>query len=171
MKNAYLAIGLLIMCFLTACVKEPSSDYNLNAWDSTFLKKTAIGNTAEIQAGMLAAQKGTSLEIRGFGEAMVAEHTQAQNDLKKVGESVHFPIADTVDAEHLELMMLLNSLSGREFDSAYIHSQVVDHRKTKTLFEEELSYGKNRNVVDYANIYAPHIQVHLTTAESIASKY
>lgn len=169
MKNVFLVGMLLASAALFSCDKDDDDNIDeLNKTDRTFITKVAIGNTTEVQAGSLAASKATNPGIKAYGEMMVAEHTLAQADLKRVGSQVGVAVADTVDAEHKALMQLLNSLSGREFDSTYINSQVADHEKTEMIFQAELNDGDNDSVQAYANKYLPHIQLHLQKADSLA---
>ncbi|MBD0299341.1 MAG: DUF4142 domain-containing protein, partial [Nitrososphaera sp.] len=145
MKRFYVLATLAAVCLLSACDKfndffdHGNNGNTLNATDKMFMTKVAIGNTAEIQAGALAASKATDPAVKSFGQAMVVEHTQAQKDLKAVGAKVNFPVADTVDPAHKALIMTLSSLSGRAFDSAYIHSQVRDHEMTYAIFQQDLN--------------------------------
>ncbi len=176
MKHLYLIGSLAVLCLLSACDKlshffDDGSNNNLNVTDKTFVIKTAIGNTAEVQAGQLAATKAINPVVKSFGQLMVSEHTQAQNDLKVVGAKVGIQVADTVDAQHRALITMLNSLSGRAFDSAYIKSQVMDHQQTYAIFQLELQAGKNPDVKSYAQKYLPHIEAHLQAAQSIAQNY
>jgi putative membrane protein len=115
----------------------------------------------------LAAINGNNPAVQSFGALMSTEHTQAQTVLKNVGASVNITVNDSIDPVHAALMTRLNSLSGGSFDTAYINSQVMDHQNTLTLFQREISSGNNVTVKNYANQYLPHIQMHLSKADSI----
>ena len=80
--------------FITAAVEalvltasDRDDENELNGTDREFVRMAAISNTAEIQAGQLAASKGTSLIVNAYGCHMVTEHGTAQTDLKKQGIS------------------------------------------------------------------------------------
>lgn len=123
---------------------------------------------AEIMAGQLAATKGNSSDVRSFGQMMVTEHGQAQSDLQTLASNVGVTLPDSVDAEHQALMARLNALTGYSFDTAYINSQVKDHQKTLTIFQSELTDGRKQEVINYASLYLPRIQMHLQKADSIS---
>lgn len=169
MKKVFLPVSLAVV-LLSACDKDDNDNNQTgnNSTDQMFVQMAAVSNTAEIQAGQLAVTKGNTPMVRAFGQSMVMEHGMAQNDLKTVGANIGMSVQDTVDAEHRALMTRLNSLSGMAFDTAYMNSQVKDHLKTLTLFQTEIYGGANQRVVNYANTYAPHIQMHLQRADSIA---
>jgi putative membrane protein len=171
-----LATKSLIACAalsmtLFACSKDDDNTNSnvLNSTDSTFIMHVALGNSAEVEAGTLAASNGEEPGIKSFGQMMVTDHTTAQGDLKTVGTTVGVAVKDSVDAEHTTLMETLNGLSGREFDSTYIINQIADHQKTVADFQTELSSGNRSEVKDFANKYLPKIQMHLEKADSIAT--
>ncbi|TDH21437.1 DUF4142 domain-containing protein [Segetibacter sp. 3557_3] len=151
---------------LVSCSKD---DKDLNDTDRQFMVQASLSNTAEIGAGTMASTKATSPIVKAFAMSMVAEHTTAQNDLKNRGNSVGNPVRDTLDPAHVALALQLNSLSGRAFDSVYMHSQVADHIATITFFQNEQSNGQHRDILGYANTYRPHIEMHRSRADSIAT--
>ena len=154
---------------LISCDKNDDNDNELNAQDHTFLVQASLGNTAEVGAGMLASTKGDSSAIRAFGQMMSTDHTQAQTDLKATGTNVGVNVTDTIDATHAALLVTLNGLSGRAFDSVYIVNQITDHQTTIAAFQAELNSGSHSQVLNFANTYLPKIQMHLQKADSIAT--
>jgi putative membrane protein len=170
MKKFFIWGGLAMMGFLTACDKNDDKNNNttVNSTDQMFMTNVAMGNSAEIMAGQLAASKSTNTSVKNFGQLMVTEHTQAKTDLQTVANGIGMTLSDSVDAEHRALMTRLNSLSGRSFDTAYMNSQVMDHQKTLTIFQTENSSGNNQSVRNYSNTYTPHIQMHLRMADSLS---
>lgn len=170
MKKVFLMGGLALVV-LAACNKDKeNTNDDVSSTDQQFLTQVSIGNNAEIMAGQLAATKGTNAGVKAFGQMMVTEHGMAQSDLQTLASRLGQTLPDTVDAEHQMLMTRLNTLSGYSFDTAYINSQVKDHQKTITLFQNEISDGNSDSVQNYATKYLPHIQMHLQTADSLSSK-
>jgi putative membrane protein len=161
-------VGLSIFSFV-ACEKNNDDDLNDN--DRTFMTMASISNTAEVGAGTLAMNKATNAAVRAYGMSMVAEHSLAQSELNNLGASIGHAVKDTLDPFHVTLMAQLNAMAGRAFDSAYIHSQVADHQLAITLFTQEQQNGRHVDVKGYANKYLPHLQMHLTRADSIARAY
>jgi putative membrane protein len=157
-----LAAGVLF----SGCDKDDDENESNNT-DRNFVKMAAIANSAEVLAGQLAATKGTDPLVTSFGQMMVSEHTLAQNELKTNAGSQGFAVADTVDPAHQAIMARLNTLTGYEFDTAYMNSQVKDHLNTLTLFQTEVYGGRNESIKGYAIKYAPHIQMHLIKADSV----
>lgn len=166
MKKVILMGSLLAVVF-TACDKDEDDNSTLNSTDQMFITQVAIGNTAEVQAGQLAAAKGTNAGVKAFGQMMATEHSQAQTELKNIGTSAGINVKDSVDPAHQLLVQRLSTLTGKSFDTAYINSQVVDHQNTLNIFQTEISSGNNQNVKSYAGKYLPNIQLHYNKADSI----
>ena len=161
--------GCLIACSLVSCSED--DDDQLNSQDRTFLTQASISNNAEVGAATLASTKATNGAVKAFAMHMLAEHTTAQNDLKNLGANVGNAVRDTLDPAHVTLAQQLSAMSGRAFDSAYIHTQVSDHQATITFFQNEQSGGQHDDVKRYADTYLPHIQSHYQRADSIAKAY
>ena len=172
MKKLIYALGMMSGLAFSACSKTDITDKIVNKIDLNYLDQASISNTAEVDAGTLAATKATNLEVKKFAQFMVMEHTMAQSVLKDVGVRIGRVIKDTIDPAHVALKMrLLNLPAGRIFDSVYIHSQVTDHDVTIMNFRMEQTNGLNKHVINYANTFWPHIVMHRESADSIANAY
>lgn len=141
---------------------------NLEDADETFVEKAALSNMTEIDFANLALTNAQHDSVRAFAQHMTEEHSTAQNELKTMAdkfEDVDWPTE--MDQQHQQLKQQLMSLSGYQFDSAYMQSQVNDHQAALNLFNTEKNNGKNSDVKGYANKYQPHIQDHLDMADSV----
>lgn len=100
---------------------------------------------------------------------MIADHTSAQEDLKKVAADLRHNLPGDTDAAHKAKAALLMSLSGSRFDSTYIHMMVEGHNKAIQLHESEAQAGSNGNVKRYASDKLQVIRHHKMMADSIAN--
>jgi putative membrane protein len=141
-----------------AVVSEQDEDFAMNA---------SYSNRAEIELGELASTKATNESVRAFAEMMVEHHTMAQNQLKEIASDLNIAIPDTLDAAHQTLQAQLSDMSGYQFDSAYIRSQVMDHELAQQLMETEMEEGENDSLVSYATQTLPIINQHLEEALEI----
>lgn len=160
--------GALVLT-LASCTKEKEPDWNPT--DDKFLEMAAYGNYNEIEAGMLDTSKASDASVRNFGKMMIMDHRDAQEELKRLAKDKKEDLPSGADDAHKALMQQLSALSGRAFDSAYIHSQVKDHKAVIQLFEEELRDGKDRDLKNYAGKYLPAIQMHLHHADTISNRF
>ena len=175
-KTLAFAACLVSSVALVSCERDNDDDgkdneTKLNDTDRHFMLKTSISNTAEVGTATLALNRANNPAVLAFAQQMIAEHTVAQVELKALGVRVGYPVKDTLDPRNRAILDQLQALSGRAFDSVYIHTQVVSHQATLANFENELDNGRNSNVKDYASKYRPHIEHHLEEAETIATTY
>jgi putative membrane protein len=96
---------------------------------SEFIQKMAVGGMAEVQMGKLATQHAASAEVKEFGQMMVKDHTQANNQLKQVASQLNVQLPKTLDKEHQDLADRLSKLKGAEFDREYMDAMVKDHKE------------------------------------------
>ncbi|MDP4214510.1 MAG: DUF4142 domain-containing protein [Bacteroidota bacterium] len=137
--------------------------------DPSFLSRASQANLAEIEAGKLAAYKGTSAVVKKYGQKMVADHTTAQAELVALAKKENTTIPKEPDPEHQALKEQLASLSGNAFDSAYIKSQLTDHQAAVSLFTEELTTGTDPDAIAYAKKYLPRLKMHLNMIQKADS--
>jgi putative membrane protein len=168
MKTTHFLFGTLVIA-AASCNKVKEPDWN--STDDKFLKMAAYGNHNEIEAGALDTSKATDRSVKEFGRMMIMDHMDAQDELKRIAKDKDEDIPSEADAAHKALMQQMSSMSGRAFDSMYIHSQVKDHKEVISLFQEEISKGKDQDLKDYANKYLPGIQMHLHRADTTANRF
>lgn len=168
--------GMMWMSLLAASLcwigcDDDDDDDSLAQQDRTYIEQASMGNRAEIELGEIAAARSTTPEVQAFGQRMVAEHQPAQNELRSLADDkdVESNFKNELDAQHQTLKTQLLTLTGYQFDTAYMNSQVRDHQKMITLFESQINSGNDQQVKAYANKYLPHIQMHLTEATTIAN--
>lgn len=165
-----LFFGFIASTLFFSCEKNKNSNEEaLSTQDHNFIMQAAMSNAAEIQAGRLADSTADSSSIRAFGARLANDHLQAQNDLKSLGIEVNVNVSDSADSNHMMILDTLRGLTGRAFDSAFIMNQIMDHNKAINDYQAEVSSGNKTSVMNYASKYLPTLQMHLNTADSIAT--
>lgn len=129
--------------------------------DRAFVINASFSNRAEIELGELASERATNESVRAFAEMMVEDHTTAQNQLEEIASDLNIATPDTLDAVHQAIYAQLSALSGYQFDSAYIRSQVLDHELAQEIMQTQIDEGKNERLVGYASQKLPIINQHL----------
>ncbi len=168
---------LIAGCFVAAaailsCKKEDNNVTNvLNDADKNFILLAGICNFSQLKTAEVAISKTTDTVVLSFAQRMLMEHTKAQNDLKTMGTVVGFTVTDTTDAAHAATIAQLDTLTGRTFDSAYIHTRLLDYPATINFYTDELKNGQQLNVKAYANTILQNIQTDYQSADSIASAF
>ena len=114
--------------------------------DKMFLRRTAEGSIADVKFGQLGAEKGSSDDVKAFGSKMVTDHTQLSSDLKPIADQMGIRLPKEMNKDDKASYDKLASLSGDEFDKAFILAMLEDHRKGWRAFREE-SMGTNDPVL------------------------
>ena len=137
--------------------------------DESFYKNAAEGGMAEVDAGRLAQEKGSSQAVKNFAAMMVKDHSAANQKLQSVAASqdVKLPTSPSLvqQAKAKELKMK----SGDSFDKAYIKDQIKAHEDTVALFQKEIDSGKDASAQQFASATLPTVQAHLNKINQIAA--
>jgi putative membrane protein len=149
---------------------QSSSSEKLSAADRHFIQRAAEGNQAEVELGKLATEKGSSQDVKQFGQKMVDDHSKAKQELQQIASEKHVRLPDGLSAKNLGTKTHLQKLSGKQFDQAYMHNMVADHTKDVSEFQRETISAKDPEVKSYAQNTLPTLQDHLKMAKQIAPK-
>jgi putative membrane protein len=135
--------------------------------DSAFLQKAAQSNLAEIEAGQLAVQYALNPQVQRFGERMVQDHSQANDKLKTVAESVGVQLPTEPSNADMQEVSKLKSLRGQQFDHAYGRAALKDHHMDVKEYEHVAKTAKSPEVRAYAEQMLPTLKEHLASAERL----
>jgi len=105
--------------------------------DKMFLRKAAEGGIAEVKLGQLAVQKGSSDDVKAFGQKMVDDHTKLNLEIAQVADSMGVMLPKSMNKEDQAEYDKLNALSGNDFDIEYLTFMVKDHHNDLHAFRME----------------------------------
>lgn len=143
---------------------------SLQSADRRFVMEAARGNTAEVELGQLAADKGSSDAVKQFGKRMVDDHGKANAKLKQVAEKKGITFPTDLDSKHKQLHDRLAKLSGADFDKAYANEMVKDHKKDVADFKRQANSGKDPDVKAWAGQTLPTLEEHLKQAQDVQAQ-
>jgi putative membrane protein len=179
---------------ITACAKKDSGAVDTTAASSTVSVDTSAmagsattsgtwadanifalldeANMADSAAGALAATKGTSSAVRDFGRRMTRDHhtlrAKGEALAKKLKITPTPPGDDNLVADAQKNMDNLNSTAkGKDFDKAYVDSEVDVHKKVLDLATKAMGQAQSTELKNLIQQAAPVIKGHLDLAESI----
>jgi putative membrane protein len=135
--------------------------------DATFVMNAAKGGMAEVELGKLAAEKGSSVDVRNFGQRMVDDHSKAGDELKAIAQRKNIAWPTGIDAKEKALHDRLSKLSGDAFDQAYMQAMLDGHRKVANEVRTESRTGSDPDVKAWATQTLPTVEEHLRQAEVI----
>jgi len=170
MKKGIITFLLLSLSILS-CNKNVTSPNDINQADRDFIFHGSFANAGELGISALADTVSTDSTIMDFAGYMVTQHTSIEQIFSSLADNFSYYTADSLNAENLALQQQLLTLSGREFDSVYIHSRVKNHTDMIAIFTDEKNNGLSPHLKTFADSVLPVLQMHLSMADSLAQKY
>jgi putative membrane protein len=138
--------------------------------DKMFVKKALEGGMAEVQLGQLALQKSNNDDVKQFAQRMVDDHTKMGEQMKPIAQQIGVTIPDAPSKKDQATLARLQTLSGADFDKAYMKDMVKDHKADLNDFKTEAQSGSSPAVKDAASKGSKVISEHLQLAEQINQK-
>jgi putative membrane protein len=142
---------------------------NVNDSDKKFMTEAASGGMMEVEAGQLAAQSASSDRVKAFGNMMVQDHTNANNELKALASQKNVMLPDSMMAEHRDHITMLKKKTGKEFDKAYMSMMVTDHNEDVNKFQVNANNAADADLKGFASKTLPVLRKHLDSAKAINS--
>jgi putative membrane protein len=143
---------------------------SLDTTDKEFVVKAAQGGMAEVMLGQMASSKGTSPDVKNFGNRMVSDHGKANDELKQLAQNKGMALPGDVDKETKKFADRLSKTSGKDFDKEYINNMVDDHEKDVNEFEKASKNAKDPDLRAWAAKTLPTLQDHLKMAKDTKAK-
>ena len=140
--------------------------------DATIVAIFDAANTADIETGKLAAERGHSQEVRDFGEMLVHDHTmvrqQGRDLAAKLGVTPTAPADDAGARAHAEAMATLQATQGADFDRAFLEHEVKFHRDVIDAVQSTLLPAiENAELEALVVKVAPAFNAHMLAAENM----
>ena len=129
-----------------------------------FLIVASIKNLQEVSAGQQAVQKAKNAEVRAFGQMMIKDHGQAEQQLLALAKirNINLPPAATGGIKP-DLLLA----GAANFDSAFVHAMSSGHGNTVAMFENYATTGKDPAVRAWALQMLPTLKMHLEHIKTI----
>lgn len=115
-----------------------AANNELGFGDKDFVEDQLAAGTAEIELGKLATQKGSTAEVKQFGQMMIDDHTRAGNELKQAVSRFNVTAPAGLEGDHKDLHERLSKLQGAEFDREYMQAMVENHREVVDQLESRV---------------------------------
>jgi putative membrane protein len=135
-----------------------------------FVRKAAMGDLYEIEAGKIAIEKGQSEAVKQFGQQMVDAHTKSSEELKAIvtAEKLDVSFRDKLGHRHQKYVDALNEAKPEAFDRIYVNQQVRTHAKAAELFDAYAEGGDNGALKQFAANALPTIKEQRRAAKKLA---
>lgn len=124
-----------------------------------FLTKSAQVSQAEIKMGQLAQQRGTSPQVKDLGAKLVSDHENLYNQTKQVASSQNITVPSQPSQAQMQEYNRLASLSGTQFDRAFLQAQERDHMKAVRMYQKG-AQSSNPQIAQLSQNAIPIMQQH-----------
>jgi putative membrane protein len=140
--------------------------------DPTIVAIFDAANTADIETGTLAAERGQSKEVRDFGAMLARDHRQVRQqgrDLaKRLGVTPTPPKDDQGARDHAAASPRLRALRGAAFDRAFLAHEAAYHKAVIDAMQSTLLPAiRNAEVRALVVKVAPAFEAHMLAAQNI----
>jgi putative membrane protein len=155
------AILILVTVFeILACGDRKGKNYNNEALADNakvFVQTAHEAGLAEIQLSQLALKQSKDTSITLMAKRIIADHTDADAQLKKIAGEAKIALSDTLTTIHNEALNSLKTKSDTAFDKAYSQIMVNDHEKAIKLFNAAIESTEG-DVQNFAKGTLPKLQ-------------
>jgi putative membrane protein len=150
------AAGMVnVMCGLPLLAAEQASDN-----DRAFVAKVSQGGLYEVEAGRVAAMRGTVPVVKDFGLLESQDHEGVNGGLKHIAGMTGVTIAPGLNAEFSQRLAKLKAVPAAQFDSYYVADMKQIHNNDEGLFAQEAQDG-SQAYKQFAHDTAVLVKAHL----------
>lgn len=140
--------------------------------DANVLAMLDVINLSEIDSADLAKQKASSEQVRIFASRILNQHTAMMQETRQLAQQINVDpkmpaLASTVGERHQETMEELRSMSGADFDHAYLNYQITMHEQAIDIVEHTADYVDNRRLHDHLKGARQDLLTHESTASAL----
>jgi putative membrane protein len=151
----------------TGASSTTASAANLSEADKKFIVEAAEGGMMEVQGGQVAQQKAANDRVKAFGQMMVQDHSQANDQLKTLAAQKGVTLPADISADMKKHLDAMQKLTGKAFDQHYMSMMNTDHNEDIAKFENEAKNGKDNDVKNWANQTLPVLKKHKDSVTAI----
>jgi putative membrane protein len=140
----------------------------LSRADKSFIEEAASGGLTEVEVGKMMAQRATHPGVREFAERLVKDHTQANEELRRIAANYGVSLPATPDAKHRAMVEKLANEKGAELDREFLRTfGVKEHQKDIKDFQKQAQSGDNGELKAFAAKTLPKLQEHQAMAQRL----
>lgn len=140
------------------------------AADSLFIRDAVNGNSLEIRLGTLAQEKGSLSGVKDFARRAVADHTRMRDQWRELAGRNEVNTTLSLDPAAEEAATRMATLSGADFDRAYLSQMVSAHQADIAKFQQASQSADAPDVRQLAAGALPVMERHLTQAQQLAAR-
>jgi putative membrane protein len=143
--------------------------------DARLLGFLNLANKGDFEGGRMAQMRASSAAVRTYARQMEADHLQMLQDSENAARSLGIvpvmgPETQPLVRDHEAAMQRLQTVSGKEFDRAYMAHEIDMHRKVLKTAESMAGEVRNPRLKTLIENSKPILEAHLKAAQSLAAE-
>jgi putative membrane protein len=139
-----------IACLFGAMAPLMAHAADVSADDRSFVATVSQGGAFEVRVGEIAAQKGTTQDIKDQGTTESHDHKLVGEKLKSIAATNGIEIDGKLNSDFQKEISAWKKLSGFEFDQAYLKDMEAVHAADGAAFAKEAKSGTSPALRDFA---------------------
>ena len=136
--------------------------------DKMFLRAAAESGIAEIKFSQLALEKSTTDDVKTFGQKMIDDHTQLNAAMSPVADAMGIRLPKEMNKEDQAAYEKLYTLSGSDFETAYLTQMLKMHHKSMRNYRIEANSVTEPQLSDFVAKGEHTIHEHLVMVNKLA---
>jgi putative membrane protein len=146
---------------------------NGEATPAGVLSQMNVANTTEIQLSTLATKKASSPQVKQIAGKLVAHHNKNREEVRALAQKVNVTLTparggSVSSADSVAMPQDLQTLSGAEFDKAWVQYQINAHNANiQRIQNQTLPSVQDPQIKSYLQKTLTSMQGHLASLEQI----
>jgi putative membrane protein len=140
-RSMAIKISAAAICLGLICGSVLHAAQAASQADRAFAAKVSQGGLYEVEAGQVAAMRGSVPAVRNFGVLEFHDHEGVNRGLTRIAGMTGVSIAPGLNAEFSQRLAKLKAVPAAQFDSYYIADMKQIHNKDEGLFAQEAEDG------------------------------
>src|SRR5215217_5222199 len=118
----------------------------------------------------MAKQKASNASVKQFGQQMVTDHTNLENQLTGLVSKNNTNFQPAMSKENEAEVSRLEKLSGAQFDQQYMTSMIQHHQQDISTLQSQGQSAKSAEARQMIAAALPVLQQHLSTATQVGGQ-
>jgi putative membrane protein len=141
--------------------------------EAAFIEDAAGVSRAEVRLGQLALAQSTEPSVRQLAQAMVDDHTKANDELKDLcgTRRLPVPVTEAIPLAAQKKYEDLLKLPAAKFDRLYLSGLVDSHKKAIKLFERGFQNAEDADLKKWTGKNLAVLKEHLEHAQALEKAF
>ena len=164
--KALVVSGAFSLSMVTLAHAAPDQTFSLS--DKTFMMTAARGSVYELQLSRLAEMKAKDASVKQFARMVVRDHATADEAFDKLAKTHDLTVPTELSAHDQTEFDKLKTLSGSDFDVAYLQQMKLINQEDIKSEQEEISSTSNIQLKQFVETMQSSDEKHNKDAEQLS---